>query len=172
MLGLLPHLPQKNEFRVANSGHSARFATREVLAQLKCGSQLLIFVANVGIMLYLPHKFQRCVANSGGSTKFSTQEVLAQLEIGCQLLICVANSGHSTKFATQEVLAQLKTGSQPPILVANVGSTVPFATQIPKTCGKQRWQCQICHTRSAGPAEDWSGKSTCKLSAKMKCGKC
>ena len=78
----------------------------------------------LGLLPHLPHKREFRVANSGGSARFATREVLAQLEIGCQLLICVAN----------------------------VGSTAPFATQIPKTCGKQRSQCQICHTNKANPA--------------------
>ena len=82
MLGLLPHLPHKFQRCVANSGGSARFATREVLAQLEIGCQLLIFVANVGIMLHLPQKNEFRVANSGHSTKFATREVLAQLKSG------------------------------------------------------------------------------------------
>ena len=82
MLGLLPHLPHKFQRRVANSSYSARFATREVLSQLKTGCQLLIFVANVRIMLHLPHKIQRCVANRCSKAKFATQEVLAQLKTG------------------------------------------------------------------------------------------
>ena len=76
------HLPHKREFRVANSGDSARFATQEGLNQPEIGCQLLIFVANVGIMLHLPQKNEFRVANSGHSTKFATREVLAQLKSG------------------------------------------------------------------------------------------
>ena len=123
-MGLLSHLPQKNEFRVANSGHSTKFATQEVLAQLKTGSQPPILVANVGSTVPFATRIQRCVANSGDSARFATQEGLNQPEIGCQLLTFVANvrimlhlphkfqrrvanSGHSARFATRTRPTQL-----------------------------------------------------------------